>query len=166
MYYTIYQTTNLINGKIYIGQHKTKIINDDYLGSGVELKEEIEKYGRENFKKEILFVFDTLDEMKQKEHELVTVEFCLREDTYNRALGGGGGLGKHISPETIRKISQANLGKKLSAETRAKISLARMSKPKSEETRKRMSKPKSEETKRKMAEAAKIREAKKKLNGQ
>ena len=36
-YFTIYKTTNLENGKIYIGYHETLDIFDSYLGSGSEL---------------------------------------------------------------------------------------------------------------------------------
>lgn len=92
MKYTIYQITNLIDGKIYIGKHQTSNIEDNYMGSGKLLKRAQSKYGLENFKKEILYIFDSEDDMNNKEAELVTEEFCLREDTYNICPGGQGGF--------------------------------------------------------------------------
>lgn len=107
--YTIYKTTNLINNKIYIGCHKTKDPNDDYLGSGKHLRRAIEKYGIENFKKEVLYVFDDEASMFAKEKELVTEEFCKQENTYNICPGGQGGwgyinsAGLNIRSETEKK---------------------------------------------------------------
>lgn len=92
MFYTIYQITNTLNGKIYIGKHQTRDLNDGYMGSGKHLKQSIAKYGIENFKKEILFRFDNEAEMNSKEVELVTEEFCKRDDTYNICQGGKGGF--------------------------------------------------------------------------
>ena len=92
MIYTIYKITNKLNGKIYIGKHQTKDLNDGYMGSGKHLKYAINKYGIENFKKEYLFQFDNESDMNAKEAELVTEEFCLREDTYNLCVGGQGGF--------------------------------------------------------------------------
>jgi hypothetical protein len=93
MFYTVYKITNILNNKIYIGKHQTKDPNDNYMGSGKLIKDAIKKYGIENFKKEILFQFDNEVEMNFKEAELVTEEFCLREDTYNICPGGQGGWG-------------------------------------------------------------------------
>jgi GIY-YIG catalytic domain len=92
MKYTIYKITNKLNDKIYIGKHQTKDLNDGYMGSGKLLRRAQEKYGIENFVKEILHVFDTEVEMNAKEAELVSDEFCLREDTYNICTGGQGGF--------------------------------------------------------------------------
>ena len=50
-YFILYKTTNLINGKSYIGIHKTNNLNDGYLGSGFAITEAIEKYGKDNFKR-------------------------------------------------------------------------------------------------------------------
>lgn len=91
--YTIYQITNIIDSKIYIGKHETLNVDDGYMGSGKILKSAQSKYGLHNFKKEILHIFDSEEEMNVKEAELVTEEFCLREDTYNLCPGGKGGWG-------------------------------------------------------------------------
>jgi hypothetical protein len=91
--YTIYQISNLLNGKIYIGKHETFNLSDSYMGSGKDLTPDINKHGLENFKKDILFIFNTEEEMNAKEAELVTEEFCDRKDTYNICPGGKGGWG-------------------------------------------------------------------------
>lgn len=50
MYGYIYLTTNLVNGKIYIGRKKSSIfLSTKYLGSGRVLKQAIKKYGKINF---------------------------------------------------------------------------------------------------------------------
>lgn len=51
----IYITTNKVNGKRYIGRCSNESSwNSGYLGSGKWLKLSIEKYGKENFDREIL----------------------------------------------------------------------------------------------------------------
>ena len=89
--YTIYKTTNIVNNKTYIGCHKTLNINDDYIGSGKLLKRAVKKYGRENFLKTILFVFDSPEDMFSKEKEIVDKLFVESDKTYNILIGGNGG---------------------------------------------------------------------------
>ena len=70
MVYYIYMTTNLINGMRYIGKHHGEI-NDSYLGSGSKLKEDIKKFGKINFKKDILYISQSEEENCQKEIEFI-----------------------------------------------------------------------------------------------
>lgn len=89
MFYILYKTINLANGRYYIGIHKTKILEDGYLGSGFVLIDAIKKYGKEKFKREILKIFDNEEEMILAEKEIVTPEFCKDPQTYNICEGGG-----------------------------------------------------------------------------
>lgn len=100
-FYTIYKTTNIINNKIYIGQHQTQNLDDGYLGSGTLLLKAFNKHGKENFKKEILHTFNTFKEMDDKEKELVDEEFLKRPDVYNMVVGG---LGSGAATLCINKV--------------------------------------------------------------
>ena len=92
MFYYLYEIKNKVNGKVYIGVHKTTNINDGYMGSGKVIKDAIKKYGIENFTKEILEEFDSAEAMFQREREIVTDDFLAREDVYNIRRGGTGGF--------------------------------------------------------------------------
>lgn len=104
MKYIVYKTINLINGKIYVGVHRTNPdMFDGYIGCGVTHKDKkkkvnkgfpvaVRKYGYKNFKRETLFTYpDSEEGMKMayaKEAEIVTVNFIKRPDTYNLVVGG------------------------------------------------------------------------------
>ncbi len=111
--YYIYQITNLINGKIYIGVHKTSNIEDGYMGSGTYLKRAQEEYGIENFEKRILKFFESEEEMFQEEAKIVTTDFLSRKDVYNLRKGGTGGFAPYATeralaaktPEKLKEIS-------------------------------------------------------------
>ena len=88
MYHIVYKTTNIVNGMIYIGVHSTSNINDGYLGSGIYLRKAITKYGKESFKRDVLYVFASKEDAYQKESDIVTPEFVQQDNVYNIALGG------------------------------------------------------------------------------
>lgn len=88
MFYTIYKTTNLVTGEFYVGQHTTTDPYDGYLGSGTGIRESILKYGKKNFKKEVLHIFDNFSEMDDKEIEIVNEEFLSNPLVLNRQGGG------------------------------------------------------------------------------
>lgn len=123
MYYTIYKITNIINGKFYIGKHQTNNVNDSYMGSGKAIISAINLHGRNNFKKETLFIFNNEAEMNLKEKELISEDFVNRSDTYNLGVGGEGGphfRGKHHSIKTKRKLG--SYSHKKNADTLLKLS--------------------------------------------
>ena len=63
--------------------HKTSKLNDGYLGSGKKLTEDIEAFGKDSFKREILHSFDCEEDMEAMEAKIVNAEFVARNDTYN-----------------------------------------------------------------------------------
>lgn len=166
MNYT-YKTTNLINSKVYYGVHKTDNLDDGYLGSGKLLKQAIKKYGKENFKKEILEFYSSFEEALKAEEALITPEMLLDEMCYNVKLGGRGGssTGGPLTPETRSKISKANSGKNAkffgrshTKETKAKMSSCRKGIEYSESTIEKLSsyaKNRPKEHKKKLADANK-----------
>ncbi len=103
----IYKTTNLINGKIYIGQDSKN--NPEYLGSGIILKKAILKYGKENFKKEILEYCSTKEDLDKREKYWIKTLNTIKNG-YNIAAGGNGCLGCKQSDETKEKRRVKNIG--------------------------------------------------------
>lgn len=118
MIYYIYLTTNLINGKKYIGQHKGDI-DDSYLGSGILISTAIKKYGKQNFKKEILQICSSREEADELEKYYINLyNAVLDENFYNLQEGGTGGDGWRAChrwlknhPNEAKKIYQQNAKK-------------------------------------------------------
>ena len=104
-FYIIYKIVNTVNGKFYIGMHKTTDINDDYYGSGINIRAAIKKYKIENFKKYILHVFAKRKDAIKKEKELVTEELIKNPMCYNLTVGGNGGF-HHIREHGKHKLCQ------------------------------------------------------------
>lgn len=126
----IYKTKNLINGKIYIG--KSKYNKPEYFGSGLRIAGAIEKYGKENFVKEII---EECNDSVVNEREIFWITHYNSTDDitgYNISRGVEGGahywstLTEEQRIEHNRKISSSRIGQKMS--------------PRSKETKEKQSK--------------------------
>jgi group I intron endonuclease len=120
----IYITKNLINNKKYIG--KDSYNDPNYLGSGTLFLEDIELYGRDNFKKEIL-EYCTKETLGEREEYWIDYFNAVKSNEfYNIRSQTSGWYNKNLNEEkynsVVKKISKGNKGKKISNETRLKIS--------------------------------------------
>jgi hypothetical protein len=91
-YHYIYKTTNIVNGKYYIGMHSTDNLNDGYVGSGKRLWYSIKKYGKENFKCEIIEMLPDRLSLREREKELVNESILKEKMCMNLKPGGDGGF--------------------------------------------------------------------------
>lgn len=108
MFYIVYKTINLVNNKFYIGKHNQHIDPyhfDGYYGSGSQIQNAVKKYGKENFIRETLFVFDNEADCLLKEEETVAPHLG-KSYCYNMRSGGIGGF-EHIN--SIPKEDRPNI---------------------------------------------------------
>jgi group I intron endonuclease len=105
----IYKTTNLINGRIYIGQKKGSF-DPSYLGSGWILAKALHKYGRENFKLEVIAYGscrEALDELEMK--NIAEYREVFGNDFLYNITAGGCGVRRPCPPKIKEKIRKAAL---------------------------------------------------------
>lgn len=101
--FIVYETVNKKNNKRYIGVHKCEDYDDFYLGSGNLIKQAVQKYGKDDFYRHILFVFDNAQDAFTKEAELVNDEVITSDKYYNIALGGSGNISSFHNNESVKK---------------------------------------------------------------
>ena len=141
---TIYEITNIVNGKCYIGQTWNKDLQKYFRNSHrfvkgrTKLYNAILKYGSDNFKIESILVVDTQLEADKQEVFFIS-QYNSVQNGYN--LRSGGSHGRH-SEESKRKISEAGKGRKHSEESKKKISASHIGKKLSTSTKRKMSKAK------------------------
>jgi group I intron endonuclease len=146
--FLLYRVTNVLNGKYYIGVHKTDNPTDSYLGSGVAIKRAIKQHGRQAFIKTILEAFETECEAYLREKEVITQNVVNDPLSYNCTLGGTGNTGSKRSPETKAKMSASGKGHTSSDAVRNAVRNYRTGLKESDETKRR----KSESHKRRITE--------------
>jgi group I intron endonuclease len=133
MYGYIYLTTNLKNGKLYVGQHKGNF-NRSYLGTGLAIINAVKKYGRESFKNEIICYCRSKEELDKMEEFFIDKLNAVKNPIfYNQVKGGRGGIiyedrnkennpffGKSQTDYQKQQVSKALKGRKRSTEAIAK----------------------------------------------
>ena len=114
----IYKITNMVNGKVYIGQsvniedrwrcHKSNMNYKNHT-----IYKAMRKYGFENFK------FEVIEECRQEDLNNLEIYYIWyynsymgnkNHNGYNETAGGGGSRGYIPSEETRKKISEINSG--------------------------------------------------------
>lgn len=87
----IYITTNLINGKKYIGQKKFDNASrwKSYLGSGFHLINAVKYYGKENFIREIIDIAYSAEDLNRKEEEYIKYLNAVDSESYYNMIEGG-----------------------------------------------------------------------------
>jgi group I intron endonuclease len=140
----IYKITNLINGKLYIGQTTTTIekrfkqhiykysTNSKYK---TIINQAIKKYGKENFQIEIIDVGADINELNLKEKKWIVELNTIMPHGYNMTTGGDRYV---MSEETKEKLRKSSTGKKVSDETRKKQSKSHMGHVVKEETKEKI----------------------------
>lgn len=161
----VYCTKNLVNEKMYIGQHTTPNMDDGYLGSGKLLLQAVKKYGRHSFETRFLCFCETQEDLDKAEifwiahFETIKMGYNIlgggkidctmevrdsanstRRDKINSGQIAPWNKGKTgiYSKETLGKMSKSRLGTKQTEESNAKRSITQMGKIVSEETKAKM----------------------------
>jgi group I intron endonuclease len=154
MIYSLYQYTNRVNGKKYIGvtNNLTRRQKEhaSVRGNAYAFHNAIKKYGIEVFDFRVLAIFDRADAAAYHEQAAIFKFGTLSPAGYNlragtpgtryagpmsaetRALMSQSMMGKPRGPQSEehkRAIAKANTGKHLSEESRRKLSLACMGRP-------------------------------------
>ena len=123
----LYKITNKLTDEYYIGKHngldQKKSNGQLYWGSGDRIRNQVKKYGANNFTYEIL-VISTPEYIYELEEKMVTLNLIESDNKCLNLMGGGYGA-KHTSEETKKKISLKNSGKIRSEEAKEKIRVAR-----------------------------------------
>ena len=116
MYGYIYKTTDLIENKIYVGQHKRNYFDKTYYGSGLIITNKIKNWLslgnkiEERFVCEILDIADTQEELNFKEIYWIEKLKARNSDIgYNLCLGGNQGPSGIASPWYHKKRPEEHI---------------------------------------------------------
>lgn len=126
-FYYIYEITNNIDGRNYIGKRKcplrkTPWTDTGYMGSSKHLNNSYKKYGIENFSKRIIALCSSEKENCLLESLYIDLYWSIGKAEYNIAPGGNGGhIGGPLSKETKAKIREARANQTITEETKIRM---------------------------------------------
>lgn len=161
----IYKVTNLVNGKVYIGQttntlRRRKQMHLYQINNNCYFHKALNKYGEDNFKWEIIDNANTLDELNEKEKYYIKYYNSFGSDGYNLTTGGENYT---VSESTKEKIRQARYNKNPGAfkigntvckgRKHTEESIEKMRKPMKEEIKQKLRKPKPKDFSHKISKA-------------
>lgn len=116
MFHTLYKTTNLINGRYYIGVHSTEDAGfgtdswvDGYTGSGDAIMMALKKHGRNNFMVELLAIHESENQAYAAEAEMVTEEWLIENKVHVYNLKPGGMRGPKLTSKAAKKGHQTKV---------------------------------------------------------
>jgi group I intron endonuclease len=147
----IYKITNLIDGKVYIGQtvnyNKRKKRHLNSLKNGnhhnEHLQRAFDKYGEDSFKIELIKKCNIEELDKLERYYIRELDACNHDKGYNMMYGGQ--RYRNFTKEVRLKMSEAGKGRKFTEEHKKRIGLAqkgrvisRQSIEKAKETRKKL----------------------------
>jgi len=123
--YKVYKHTNLINGKIYIGETcEAFVTRCGHNGWGYHLQpkfyNDIIKYGWNNFNHEIIKDNLSHDDAIALEKKLIA-KFNSMINGYNNSIGDKGCTGYHQTEEAKQKISEVQTGRERSIQDRENV---------------------------------------------
>lgn len=143
----VYVWTNKLNGKKYVGLHMGKV-DDGYIGSGKLFKSAVEKYGIENFDRQILyFEYETEETLYQKEFDIINEFNAVKDRTFYNATNydpkyvkfQNGERTRVHTNETKELLRQARTDTTASEQTRQKMSESQKNREFTEEHKKKLS---------------------------
>jgi len=105
--------TNTLTNEFYIGARSSEMTPEQdkhYLGTGVKIKEQLKKYGKQNFRKDILVKDICSFDDKIRIEKIFLNEFVLKDPLCLNMRTGGGGTWKRNKPseETKRKMTESH----------------------------------------------------------
>lgn len=141
----IYKITNLIDGKVYIGQtvnynkrkkrHLSSLKNGNHHNE--HLQRAFDKYGEDSFKIELIKKCNIEELDKLERYYIKELDACNHDKGYNMMYGGQ--RYRNFTKEVRLKMSEAGKGRKFTNEHKKKISLAHKGRKLSQEHISKMS---------------------------